>query len=196
MDKNKKLFIIRPVRGISDEYREAVETQIEHLRKTFDVYDPLTNTDQNDNTGLRICRDNRDAIKKADIVAVIWDGKSTGCLFDLGMAFALKKKIMPITGYFPSLVGYDGKSFVNMVWAWEENGAVEPVQPTEDGKPLVCPNCGCKEGFICSACDTGEGWACDAECPICNRTFEWIDYPFGDSSAGVSDFESIGWRVI
>jgi nucleoside 2-deoxyribosyltransferase len=46
-----------------------------------------------DETGYRICRDNRLAIEEADAVFVVWDGKSKGCLFDLGMAFAMGKPV-------------------------------------------------------------------------------------------------------
>jgi len=116
----KKMFVIRPVRGITDAYKEAIEMQVEFYRKRYDVYDPIKDTNQDDSVGLRICQDNCQAIKDADVVAVMWDGKSTGCLFDLGMAFALGKPIVPVIGYFPTTT--DGKSFPNMIYAWQERG--------------------------------------------------------------------------
>jgi len=68
-------------------------------------------------TGLIICEEHALAMISADQVHIAWDGKSEGCLFDLGMAFILKKPIIPITGYFPQ-PDCKGKSYVNMVWAW------------------------------------------------------------------------------
>jgi nucleoside 2-deoxyribosyltransferase len=107
------------VRDIGDDFRNGIETQVMFLESQGNkVYYPSQDTDQHDFTGLRICEDNRRAMKDADIVYVIWDGKSQGCLFDLGMAFAMKKKIRTITGYFPSMS--KGKSFQNMVYKWEE----------------------------------------------------------------------------
>lgn len=75
---------------------------------------PPHDTDQQDDTGLRICRDNLQAIKEADVVHIIWDGKSQGSLFDLGVAFALGKRIIPLE--LPPAT--EGKSFQNMVRAW------------------------------------------------------------------------------
>lgn len=53
-------------------------------------------------------------MSKADVVHFVWDGISQGCLFDLGMAFAMQKKIIVIS--VPDLT--DGKSFQNMVTEW------------------------------------------------------------------------------
>lgn len=104
-----KSFLICPVRGIDPEtQREAVE-QLE--AQGYSVHWPPRDTDQNDDTGLRICQDNMAAIESADVVHIIWDGKSQGCLFDLGMAFALGKVVEPIS--LPEAT--QGKSFQNMV---------------------------------------------------------------------------------
>ena len=117
-----KLFAIRPVRGITDEYKEGIEAQIARYRaEGHEIYDPLVDTDQVDNTGLRICKDNRKAIEDADAILFMWDGKSQGSLFDLGMAFALRKPVIPVIGYVPAMT--DHKLYQNMVFAWQENGA-------------------------------------------------------------------------
>jgi hypothetical protein len=116
------IFLICPVRNITPEYQEGIETQVKQLESEgHKVYWPARDTNQQDTIGLRICKDNRLAIAHADIVYVIWDGKSQGCLFDLGIAFALRKKIRPVVGYFPTLTF--GKSFQNMVYDWEERGS-------------------------------------------------------------------------
>lgn len=116
-----KIFLACPVRGISSEYRDSTEAQVKLLEsRGHQVYYPQRDTNQQDSTGLQICFDNRKAIEGADVVYVIWDGESQGVLFDLGMAFALGKPVRPITGYMPATT--KGKSFQNMVFAWEEYG--------------------------------------------------------------------------
>jgi len=107
-----KTFLICPVRGHSAGETAAVVKRLED--KGWEVHWPHRDTDQDDSTGLRICIDNRKAIKDADAVHVIWDGKSQGCLFDLGMAFAFGKPLIII-----SIPEVDcGKSFQNMMMAW------------------------------------------------------------------------------
>jgi hypothetical protein len=117
-----KIFLICPVRGISDEYRAGIETQVKHLEQQGNlVHWPERDTNQKDSSGLRICRDNRKAIAAADVIYIIWDGKSQGVLFDIGMAFAMGKSVNTIVGYMPNMTS--GKSFQNMIFDWEENGA-------------------------------------------------------------------------
>src|SRR5690348_9799883 len=90
-----KSFLICPVRGIDPATHEETVRRLEG--EGYVVHWPPRDTDQIDDTGLRICRDNMAAIAAADVVHVIWDGKSQGCLFDLGVAFALAKRIIPVT---------------------------------------------------------------------------------------------------
>ena len=108
-EPKKKTFLISPVRGHPFDYWEDIVKQLESER--WEVHWPARDTDQNDDTGFRICWDNCEAIKKADAVHIIWDGVSQGCLFDLGMAFALGKRIIEIKLPKPT----KGKSFQNMV---------------------------------------------------------------------------------
>lgn len=108
-------FLICPVRGHSPEETRSVVERLE--AEGWSVHWPPRDTDQNDAIGLRICSINREAIKAADAVHVVWDGQSHGCLFDLGMAFALGKRVIYITLPAPS----EGKSFQNMVRAWGES---------------------------------------------------------------------------
>jgi hypothetical protein len=109
-----KTFLICPVRG------HDPSELMEHVKKLEDdgweVHYPPRDTNQVDDTGIRICLDNKNAIERADAVHFIWDGKSQGCLFDLGMAFVLGKRIIPIS--MPELT--EGKSFQNMVDAWSK----------------------------------------------------------------------------
>ena len=81
----------------------------------FTVHWPPRDTRQDDPVGLDICKANRAAIAQADAVHIVWDGKSTGSLFDAGMAFAMGKPITCLS--LPPAT--DVKSFQNMMRAWE-----------------------------------------------------------------------------
>lgn len=123
-----KSFLICPVRGMSP---DAHATAVDLLEKQgFSVHWPPRDTDQNDEIGLRICMDNARAIAAADVVHIIWDGKSQGCLFDLGVAFALKKKLEIVL--IPAIS--DGKSFQNMMAAWACEGPAMPLEQSGSGK--------------------------------------------------------------
>lgn len=109
-----KTFLICPVRGKDPAETAGIVAQLES--EGWTVHWPHRDTDQNDAHGLRICEDNAAAISAADAVHVVWDGQSQGCLFDMGVAFALKKKIVPVDIPGPS----NGKSFQNMMRAWAD----------------------------------------------------------------------------
>ena len=117
----KKTFLICPVRGHKPEETALI---VEKLEEEYEVHWPPRDTNQNDKTGLNICFDNRRAIRNADIVHVVWDGKSQGCLFDLGMAFDMQKPIRCIS--LPS--ESEGKSFQNMIRAWQEMMGIEIIK--------------------------------------------------------------------
>lgn len=111
-----RTFLIAPVRGYPWKHWSLVVGSLK--ADGWDVYWPARDTKQVDNTGgLRICEDNRAAIADSDCIHVIWDGKSAGCLFDLGMAFALEKEVHIIE--LPETTS--SKSFQDMIRAWEQD---------------------------------------------------------------------------
>jgi nucleoside 2-deoxyribosyltransferase len=114
MVRSPSTFLIAPVRGLlHDEFAKIVhDLQDQGWR----VHWPARDTDQSDTVGLRICEENRAAIEAADCVHIIWDGKSQGCLFDLGMAFALRKPLHVIE--VPPATS--DKSFQNVMRALDE----------------------------------------------------------------------------
>jgi len=112
-----KGYIICPVRNITKEDKEKVENFVQSLEaRGWEIHYPPRNTNQHDETGLMICTENRKAIENSDRVFLYWDGKSTGCLFDMGMAFAFNKPLTIL--YIPPDDG-SGKSFLKMPRAWE-----------------------------------------------------------------------------
>lgn len=95
-----KIFLISPVRGFEegDQEFQRIKSYVENLRKEgHTVHWPKYDTDQNDDIGTRICRDNGRAIIESDEIHIWWTGKSQGSIFDFGMAFMaqllLDKKI-------------------------------------------------------------------------------------------------------
>ena len=95
-----KVFLIRPIRNISPEMEKKIEDYVTKLEANcIEVYDPYRDTEQDDSTGLNICLSNLKAISEADEVHIA--GTSQGCIFDFGMAFALRKKIKIIEDLFP-----------------------------------------------------------------------------------------------
>lgn len=106
-----KSFLICPVRGYDSALTEKYMKQLE--AEGYEVHWPPRDTNQEDSTGLRICRDNLAAIRSADAAHFMWDGESQGVLFDLGIAFSLGKKVVPLQ--VPPATTH--KSFQNMVTA-------------------------------------------------------------------------------
>lgn len=115
-----RIFLICPVRDITNEEKVAIEKYVSELEQAGHlVHWPLRDTNQDDPIGLRICSDNRQAIVLADEVDVWWNATSKGSYFDLGMAFALGKKI--ILANPEAVQPTEGKSFGNMLIAISGN---------------------------------------------------------------------------
>lgn len=88
--RKRKIFLICPVRNITEEERERMKQYIKNIEKQgHKVHWPPRDTNQDDPIGLRICTDNAEAIIEADEIHVWWNPDSKGSLFDLGMAFIL-----------------------------------------------------------------------------------------------------------
>jgi len=92
--KASDVFLISPVRIATPEDIKFMEGYVkEQESKGKIIYLPLRDTDQNDPVGLRICRDNREAIRKTKEVQVYYKENSQGTFFDLGMAWMNRKPI-------------------------------------------------------------------------------------------------------
>ena len=112
-----RAFIICPVRDVSPHIQVLAKQEVRYLEsKGWEVHLPIRDTNQIDSIGFNICSENLEAIKASDMIYVIWDGHSQGCLFDLGMAFALGKKTKVI--HLP--LESQGKSFQNMIEYWSK----------------------------------------------------------------------------
>lgn len=111
------VFIISSVRNASLEYVKMLDDYVVSLEaKGKNVYLPHRDTDQRD-TGLNICKKNREAIRKSDEIHIFYSSGSQGTHFDMGMAFAMNKKIVVIEN---EKYG-EGKSYPRMLDEWQAN---------------------------------------------------------------------------
>jgi hypothetical protein len=85
----KKIFLICPVRGMSEEEKKFLDAYVASLEKQgCTVHYPPRDTNQIDSTGgYQILHDNRSALLYSDEVHVYWNKSSQGSLFDLGVSF-------------------------------------------------------------------------------------------------------------
>lgn len=94
----QKAFLICPVRNATDEEKANLSGFISSLENEgLSVHYPTRDTNQNPvvdgvNTGgFNICLENAKAIANAGIVAVYLNKESTGSMFDLGVAYEMRK---------------------------------------------------------------------------------------------------------
>jgi nucleoside 2-deoxyribosyltransferase len=118
-----KIFIICSVRDANQEFKNKVMGYaLEQKLKGHDVYVPFIDTDQT-SSGNNICKSNKRAIMDADEVHIFYNSLSQGTHFDMGVAFALNKKIKIIEN---ESFG-EGKSYPRMLTEWElESNPTEP----------------------------------------------------------------------
>jgi len=110
-----KIFIICTVRGASEEYKKKLEDYVSDLEsKGHILHLPHRDTNQNLN-GIDICKINATAILNADEVHIFYNSTSQGTHFDMGVAFALGKKIKVIENGEITM----GKSYPRMLVEWE-----------------------------------------------------------------------------
>lgn len=108
-----KIHLICPVRGVTDEQQEEIDTYVEALRlEGHTVHNPKYAVDQNDETGFGICAGHLNSMLTANRIDVFWDVNSKGSHFDLGMAFALNKAIKVVKTYQPD---NEGKSYLKVM---------------------------------------------------------------------------------
>jgi len=99
----------------STQYRDRIERHAEELRaKGHEVRIPAFD-DHPQFDELRMCEYNRSCIEWADEVHMIWDARSIGTVFDMGMVFALRKPL--------KIVYIESKTLVNVFRKYAESEA-------------------------------------------------------------------------
>jgi nucleoside 2-deoxyribosyltransferase len=101
-----KIYFIMAVRGGVSTWDRKYAEELEALGHK--VHYPPRDAPQEDETGQTICETHRAAMQDCDEVHVSWDVDSKGSHFDLGMAYALRKPIVPARIVHRDV---DGKSY-------------------------------------------------------------------------------------
>lgn len=109
------IFLICSIRDASMEELDKAKQVVAGLENDgAKVYWPYRDTPQNnDPIGDRICADNRRAISLSKTVCVLWSPNSKGSHYDLGVAQALNKIIIPLNTH--EFDKTPGKSFNNIL---------------------------------------------------------------------------------
>ncbi len=131
----KKIFVICPVRNVSEETTSKISGYIARLEtEGYEIYWPYSdNPHQNtDKVGTTICDYNHKKMLMADEVHIWYDRNSMGSVFDIGMFFMFVrikdfKKFVIINR--ESIAPTPYKSFENVILAL----AKEFDNPTADG---------------------------------------------------------------
>lgn len=90
-----RIYLICPVRRADPAAGALMESRVRDLEAAgHRVHFPPRDVDQDDPTGEAICAAHHAAMREADEVHVFWDETSSGSHFDLGMAYALGKKVV------------------------------------------------------------------------------------------------------
>lgn len=118
-----KVFIICSVRGASEEYRIKLENYVSKLEADgIEVHLPHRDTNQIAR-GYDICKQNAKAIKEADEVHIFYSKDSQGTHFDMGVSFALDKKIVVVEN---DIYG-EGKSYPRMLDEWQNENNFQKI---------------------------------------------------------------------
>jgi hypothetical protein len=97
MDTGKRIYIICPVRNGDIYQTDNIRRYAAGLRESgHTVHFPPDDAPQSDPIGTTICEVHRSAMLACDEVHIFWDSDSKGSHFDLGMAYVLHKKLVPI----------------------------------------------------------------------------------------------------
>jgi hypothetical protein len=92
------VYIICAVRNANPDRLKTIRDYAQDLREAgHRVHFPPDDAPQDDPTGAAICATHLAAMRNADEVHVFWDVESFGSHFDLGMAYALNKRIVPVS---------------------------------------------------------------------------------------------------
>ena len=125
-----KLFLICPVRDSSEQTKEWIKNYKKIMSlHNYDVHAPYYDTIQEDKfAGYAICRDNAEAIGRSEEVAVLYDQKSYGSVFDLGVAYALRKPIVLLNANEIVFKDDDVIDQIIKRWPFNENSRTNGVK--------------------------------------------------------------------
>ncbi|MGI6423132.1 MAG: hypothetical protein ACOX0X_00735 [Candidatus Dojkabacteria bacterium] len=92
---DNKIFLICPVRNATEEQRKWIERFVsEKYKEGYIIHAPHLHTRQVDLFGgYAICKQNAEAVATSEEVDIYYDQSSVGSVFDLGVAYALRKPL-------------------------------------------------------------------------------------------------------
>ena len=116
-----KTFVICPVRHAAEEQKAWIEGFVAMKReKGYIVHYPEKNTVQEDTLGgYNICLQNALAMATSESIDIYYDQSSTGSVFDLGVAYALHKKLNLLNG--EEIIYRDDDFIDQLVRSWPYN---------------------------------------------------------------------------
>jgi len=92
-----RYYAICPVRNATEKQLRMMQEVVDQVREQgHHVHYPPTDVDQNCPTGLTICAAHLKAMRECDAVLLFYAESSGGSKFDLGMAYALDKPVIPL----------------------------------------------------------------------------------------------------
>lgn len=126
----KKIFLISPVRQVTDEINEKVRAYVKKLEAEGNrVHWPIRDTNQVDPSGgINICDSNFREIFNSDEIHVWYLMSSSGIHFDIGGVYmmlrilGIKKKFVFVNSdEFDEVIANNKKSFVHVLKFLDEN---------------------------------------------------------------------------
>lgn len=115
----RKVYLVCPVRNANASQIMAMDRYVQKLEvEGCEVHYPPRDVDQsNDDGGVRICQQHRDAMLDCNEVHVFWDNNSKGSHFDVGMAYMLAMFQDVIFVMATPTARVEAKDFTNVVLA-------------------------------------------------------------------------------
>jgi hypothetical protein len=117
-----RIYFICPRRPSVPTLITTVDSIIDSLEELgHTVYYTPRDARNSNGAGLHVCTIKREVMAKADKVFFAWDGEDQDCVFDLGMAFAMSKKVILISGCVPSEIEIPSL-FTSAISEWADVG--------------------------------------------------------------------------
>lgn len=127
----KNIYLICPVRRVSPELRRFLDDYVSQLESQGNrVHYPPRDVNQNDETGLALMLNHRDALERSDEVHAYWSQDSEGSVCDLGMTLMARKPLRLINKQevIDWLSNHPGKSYTRVVYLLDRIREINDAQ--------------------------------------------------------------------
>ena len=126
---DNKVFLICPVRNATEEQKKYIKEFVKEKNQSgIEVHAPHMHTVQQDMFGgYTICYQNANAIADSIEIDMYYDQSSTGSVFDLGVAYALDKKLVVLN--YGDIVFNENDQIDSIVKDWNNrNNNYQPIK--------------------------------------------------------------------